>query len=80
MVDIGEGDKSVFSSFFFIFQKLEIESLKILPATTLPNCYVKLPHCFVGDDAFPLKSYLMKPYPGRCTGTVSEDLRVFKYG
>ena len=71
---------SLFLVLFFIFQKLEIDFLKIFPATALPNCDVQLPYCFVGGDAFPLKSYLMKPYPGRCTGTVSEDLRVFKYG
>lgn len=24
-----------------------------------------LPYCLVGDEAFPLKSYLLRPYPGR---------------
>lgn len=82
MFDLGaygrEGDKSVFSS-SFIFQKPENDSIKIPPATTLPYCDVQLSHCFVGDDAFPLKTYLMKPYPGRCTSTMLEDLRVFNY-
>jgi hypothetical protein len=53
-----------FPSSSFIFQKLENYSLKIPPATTLPYCDVQLPHCFVGEDAFPLKTYLMKHYSG----------------
>ena len=32
-----------------------------LPGTTQPH----LPYVIVGDEAFPLKNYLLRPYPGR---------------
>ena len=32
-----------------------------LPGTTEPS----LPYVIVGDEAFPLKNYMMRPYPGR---------------
>ena len=32
-----------------------------LPGTTEP----KLPFMIVGDEAFPLRNYLLRPYPGR---------------
>ena len=44
---------------------LEDESnpVEISPAKPLPGRNVNIPHVFVGDDAFGLNSYLMKPYP-----------------
>ena len=39
-----------------------------------------LPHCIVGDEAFPLRHDLMKPYPrGQCGTKLSEDQLVFNY-
>ena len=35
-----------------------------------------LPFVLVGDEAFPLKEYLMKPYPGR---DLNEERRVYNY-
>ena len=35
------------------------------------------PYMFVGDEAFPLRPYLMRPYPGRFLD--SEKKRVFNY-
>jgi hypothetical protein len=35
-----------------------------------------IPYMIVGDDAFPLKPYLMKPYPNRNLGITQ---RVFNY-
>jgi hypothetical protein len=43
-----------------------------LPGTSSPI----LPHVIVGDEAFPLKKYLMRPFPGRF---LPENLAVYNY-
>lgn len=40
------------------------EEMGIPPPTNLPNSDIHVPYVIVGDDAFPLQTYLMKPYPG----------------
>ena len=48
-----------------------------LPANeSLPGTNRIVPYVFVGDDAFPLKSYLLKPFPLR---SQNEDERVYSY-
>ena len=42
---------------------LEQYSLNIPSVGELLNDGRKLPYVILGDDAFPLKTYLMKPYP-----------------
>lgn len=42
----------------------------------LPNSIKQLPCAFVGDEAFPLKCYMMRPYPGR---GLTEVRRIFNY-
>lgn len=51
-------------------------SLGIPPATKLPNSNKVLPYVFVGDDAFPLKTSMMKPYSHR---TLDHEERIFSY-
>ena len=46
------------------------------PAATLPNDDQPLPFAIVGDDAFPLRSWLMKPYPQRL---MTKEERIFNY-
>lgn len=36
-----------------------------------------LPYCLVGDEAFPLKPYLLRPYPGKNGLTLEQD--IFNY-
>lgn len=36
-----------------------------------------LPYCLVGDEAFPLKPYLLRPYPGR--GGLTPERDVYNY-
>lgn len=45
---------------FFEEGRMELPNLSALPETREP----KLPFVLVGDEAFPLKNYLLRPYPG----------------
>lgn len=51
--------------------KLRIPGPKVLPQSTK-----ELPCTFVGDEAFPLRCYMMRPYPGRGLTTTR---RIFNY-
>lgn len=44
---------------------LEGVSLHLPESAPLPNRDMAVPYCFVADDAFAMKSYLLKPYPLR---------------
>lgn len=43
---------------------LEKNKLNIPDDRTLPDMNVKLPYVIIGDEGFPLKNYLLRPYPG----------------
>ena len=68
LVDIGaygrESDGGVFSRSGFGTQ-LEDGTLPIPGPACLPGSDVEVPYVFVGDEAFPLKKYLMRPYAGK---------------
>lgn len=38
-----------------------------------------IPFCIVADEAFPLLSNVMRPYPERSRGNLPEDQAVFNY-
>lgn len=59
-------------------QALELEDnvLHLPHSDHLPFSDKQCPFVLVGDDAFPLKSYLMKPYPGR---ELTDECRIFNY-
>ena len=45
---------------------LESKSLNVPEPATLEGCkYDLLPYFLLGDEAFPLKEYMMRPFPGR---------------
>ena len=48
-----------------LYQSLETQSLKLPGDTFLPNSEITLPYVFVGDEAYPLTTYIMKPYGRR---------------
>jgi hypothetical protein len=55
---------------------LDEENLGLPPATPLPNDDLPIPFAIVADDAFPLRTWLMKPYPHRF---MSPQQRIFNY-
>ncbi|KAB0790682.1 hypothetical protein PPYR_14874 [Photinus pyralis] len=55
---------------------LEESTLKIPKPTSLPSSEVVLPYFLVGDEAFPLKEYIMRPYPGR---NLNDQQKIFNY-
>ena len=52
-------------------RKIEDNYLNILAPAPLPLGYIRISHVFVGDDAFALNSYMMKPYPQTVINSVS---------
>lgn len=56
---------------------LETGSLILPPPKELPGTNKKLPHFFVGDEAFPLRTDLMRPYSKK--GIKSDRERIFNY-
>ncbi|KAB0802472.1 hypothetical protein PPYR_04658 [Photinus pyralis] len=66
-VDVGaygkNSDGGIFSS-SNLGKALQRGTLSVPRNSTLPDTTTDAPHVIVGDEAFPLKSYLMRPYPG----------------
>ena len=55
---------------------MEDGSLGIPPDSPLPNDDQPVPYAFVADEAFPLRHWLMKPFPQR---NLTHDQRIFNY-
>ncbi|GFR15096.1 DDE Tnp4 domain-containing protein [Trichonephila clavata] len=79
LVDIGaEGhnsDGGVFKNSIF-GQSLEKGTSGLPCPVEIPGTTKMLPFLFIGDEAFPLKSNFMKPYPGVA---LSKDKAIFNY-
>jgi len=79
MVDIGDygrmSDGSVFASsnlgHAIGHQLLDFPAPRIFPGTS-----IQFPYVFVGDDAFPVRTSLLKPYP---RGLINEREKIFNY-
>ena len=54
----------------------EVNTIGIPPPQPLPGDDHPIPYFIVGDDAFPLRSWLMKPY---CKRNLSKEQRIFNY-
>ena len=55
---------------------LESNAINLPLSELIPNSSIESPYVIVGDDAFPLKTYLMKSYPGL---DQPDDKRIFNY-
>lgn len=78
-IDVGEigrnSDGGVFRS-SSLGQLLVKNKLKIPKPAAMPNDATNFPFYFIGDQAFPLKKNLMRPYPQK---TLDNERRVFNY-
>ena len=79
LVDVGDSgrqsDGSVYANSHLGFA-IEDDKLNIPKYAQLPNSTTILPYVFVGDDAFGLKTHMMKPYPLQ---NLSLEERIFNY-
>ncbi|CAH2088918.1 unnamed protein product [Euphydryas editha] len=62
--DLGKNSDAGIYSRSGLAKRLEKNTLNIPGPKEIPGTKEKLPHVIVGDEAFPLKPYLMRPYPG----------------
>ena len=78
-VDVGKNGRISDGGIFAntpIYDKLENNHLQVPAEEPLQGRVKNIPYMIVGDDAFPLKPYLMKPYPNR---NLCITQRVFNY-
>jgi hypothetical protein len=75
-IDVGaygkESDGGIFSN-SNLSRQLDNRALNVRLEKVLPGTDIALPHVLVGDEAYPLKTYLMRPYPQRNLGP-EEDI------
>ena len=78
-VDIGAagraGNAGVFAD-LSMKKALLTNSLDLPDAVALPGVSAKVSHHIVGDDAFPLSTRLVKPFPFR---NLQKEKRIFNY-
>ncbi|XP_065583929.1 uncharacterized protein LOC136042942 isoform X2 [Artemia franciscana] len=79
-IDVGakgkENDSTVFRRFSF-GKALEVNRLPVPGDKELPNTSCPLPHIFIGDEAFPLKTNFLKPFSRY--GDLTTDKKIFNY-
>lgn len=78
-VDVGSYGKNSDGDIFAnsnLGNKLQQGTLGIPGNSPLPGTSIETPHVIVGNEAFPLKTYLMRPYPGQ---NLNNDKRIFNY-
>lgn len=78
-VDIGAYGRNSDGGIFMdseLGKALENGNMNIPTHQELPGTNVEAPHVIVGDAAFPLKPYLLRPYPG---DNLTREKRIFNY-
>ncbi|CAI6361061.1 unnamed protein product [Macrosiphum euphorbiae] len=79
-VDIGAYGKQSDSGVFAesnIYKYLETNSFNVPPNRPLPNTNIPIPFVLLGDQGYPLKEYLMRPYPW--TSNLDPEKEIFNY-
>jgi hypothetical protein len=81
IIDVGgyvkSSDDGLFAS-SILEKSLEANSLNIPNFEPPPNSEEPLPFVIVGDEAFPLKKYLLLPYPG-VSARKDENKEIYNY-
>lgn len=72
-----EGDSNIFRK-SAIGRKMANNTFNIPPAKYLPGNLDILPHFLIGDEAFPLSTYMMKPYQRR-NALLDREIEIFNY-
>lgn len=78
-VDVGaygkNSDGGIFAS-SNLSKGIEQRTLSIPGKKVLPQTSIEVPHVIVADEAFPLKTYLMRPYPKQ---DLDRSKRIYNY-
>lgn len=79
-IDVGaygrHSDSGVFTN-SNIFKYFETGSLELPPPRRIPNTNISLPFVLLGDQGYPLKEYLMRPYP--TDNNICRQNEIFNY-
>lgn len=83
LTDIGaygrESDRNIYAT-SDISKAFEDGTIGFPPDCVFPGRKCNpMPYVVVGDNAFPLKRYLLKPFPGRTTGLMPQDEVILNY-
>lgn len=57
---------------------MEPEKVDLPPPSSLPGTNILFPYVFVADEAFPLKKYLLRPFPKK-NDRMPDNERIFNY-
>lgn len=56
-----------------LFNLIDNNNFNVPPEKNLPGTNLKVPHVLIGDEAYPLKIYLMRPFPSRGLNPAKEN-------
>lgn len=77
VIDVGALGKQSDGGIFMateLYRRLEAKQFNMPPNFTLPGTTISVPPVLIGDEAFPLKPYLMRPFPAK---NLTEDKEQF---
>ncbi|KAL4135719.1 hypothetical protein QTP88_007314 [Uroleucon formosanum] len=80
LVDVGAYGRNSDGGIFMLSKLgkgLDRKQLNVPPCSALPETTNIAPFVILGDEAFPLKEYLMRPYPGKQLDDDSK--RIYNY-